>query len=535
MKKANVLCLIVSSVLSIGILAACTPDAPQLPPVQPDAATAPATVAEVPPVQGDAAIVDARPVGRGISIAIDSETPTIAPGRHGSLHGHWKNQLTHNGLFRHTEDLVEVPDLVSEWRAISDTLFEFTIHEGIIFHNGEEMTAEDVVASFEFQRQFPEGAAQRTAVQSGEVTGRYTFTLYTGVPNALLLAELTHHANFIFPQSLIESGNDFNENPIGSGPFVFHDWQFGNFLTFNRFDNYFDTDRTARIEYVQWRIIPEGASRTIGLETGEIDFVTHVPSPDIPRLQDNDNVTVNIIPGTRLFYMLFNHTLPQFQDVYVRQVIDMAIDRDAIVSAAFNGWGEPLIQQFPPDFWGTSAEGTRGFDPDGARALMAAHGIDPSTIGFEMIAIQEEQRRTAEIVQANLADIGITTTVSQIDLAAWFGQTNAATHEVALSTFTTTNLLQFLRSTVHSASIGAMNWSHFVSSEFDELIDHAMATIDEDERFALLYHISTRANEEVIWVPTIMDITARAHNVNLIQPELSSSGNNYLNMVYWAE
>lgn len=533
MKKKNVLCLSLVSALLLGALAACTPAPSQPGQGQPGTAAAPVADAGTSPGQGDAA--DARPVGRGVTVAIDSETPTVAPGRHGSLHGHWKNQLTHNGLFRHTEDLVEVPDLVSEWRAISDTLFEFTIHEGIMFHNGEEMTAEDVVASFEFQRQFPEGAAQRTAVQSGEVIDRYTFTLYTGVPNALLFAELTHHANFIFPQSLIDIGNDFNENPIGSGPFVFENWQFGNSLTFYRFDNYFDTDRTAKIEYVQWRVIPEGASRTIGLETGEIDFVTHVPSPDIPRLQDNPDITVNVIPGTRLFYMLFNHTLPQFQDAYVRRVIDMAVDREAIVSAAFNGWGEPLIQQFPPDFWGASAEGTRGFDPDGARTLLAERGIDPATLSFEMIAIQEEQRRTAEIVQANLADIGITTTVSQLDLAAWFGQTNAATHEIALSTFTTTSLLQFLRSTVHSASIGAMNWSHFVSSEFDELIDQAMATIDEDERFALLYHISTRANEEVIWVPTIMDITARAHNANLIQPELSSSGNNHFNLMYWAE
>ena len=509
----------------MGTLAACAP-APSGP-----AGTAPATGNEATPA-GEAGV---RSVGRGITVAIDSETPTLAPGRHGSLHGHWKNQLTHNGLFMFTEDLEVVPDLISDWRAISDVLFEFTLREGIMFHNGEEMTAEDVVASFEFQRQFPEGAAQRTAVQSAEATGRYTFTLYTGTPNALMLVELTHHANFIFPKSLTDIGNDFNDNPIGSGPFVFDEWQFGNFINFIRFDDYFDTERTARVEYVQWRVIPEGASRTIGLETGEIDFVTHVPSPDIPRLQENANVTVTVIPGTRLFYMLFNHTLPQFQDVYVRRVIDMAIDRDAIVYAAFNGWGEPLIQQFPPDFSGASAEGTRGFNPEGARALLAERGIDPATIGFEMIAIQEEQRRTAEIVQANLADIGIPTTVSQLDLAAWFSQTNAAMHEVALSTFTTTNLLQFLRSTVHSASIGAMNWSHFVSSEFDELIDQAMATIDYDERLALLYYISTRANEEVIWVPTIMDITARAHNVNLIQPELSSSGNNHFNMVYWVE
>ena len=525
MKKRSLLSLFLTLSLLMGALAACAPATQQ--PAAPGGGTAAGQ-----PAQNEG---EAAGVGRGVTIAIDSETPTLAPGRHGSVHGHWKNIMTHNGLFRIAYNLQPVPDIVSDWRAISDTLFEFALHEGIMFHNGEELTAEDVAASFEYMRNFPEGAAQRTAAQRVEAVDRYTFTIYTGTPNALLFTELAHQANFILPKSFIDAGNDFNQNPIGSGPFVFDDWQFGNSLTFNRFDDYFDAGRTAMVEYIHWRVIPEGASRTIALEIGEVDFVSHVAHPDIPRLQDSPDITVTAIPGTRMFYMLFNHTLPQFQNVYFRRAIDMAIDRDAIVQGAFDGFGVPNVQQFPPDFRGSSAVGIRGYNPEGAVALLAEHGIDPASAGFEMIAIGEQQRRRAEIIQANLAEIGIPTTVSQIDLAGWFDLTNAGMHEAALSTFTTNDLLTFLRSTVHTAAIGAMNWSHYSNPELDQLIDQAIMTIDVDARHALLYDISTRVNEEVIWIPTFMDLTIRAHNANLIQPELAGNGFNFLNMVYWVE
>jgi len=534
--KKRLLGLGLASVFAFGTLAACAPATePTPPPTQEAPAAATATPTTPAAVDTPAATDDGRPVGPGFIIAINQETPTMAPGRHGTVHGHWKNIMTHNGLFRVSEDLSPVPDLVKEWRAISDVLFEFTLHEGITFHNGDALTAYDVVESLEFMRQFPEGAGQRTAVIGGEVIDRYTFTLYTGDPNSLIFIELAHHANFILPLSLMEAGNDFNANPIGSGPFVFEDWRAGDSLTFTRFDNYFDEGRTARVEYIHWRVIPEGTSRTIALETGEVDYVAHVTPPDIPRLEANPDITVLTVPSIRIRYMLFNHTLPMFQDVYVRRVIDMAICRDSIVLAGFEGWGVPLWQQFPPDFPGASSEGVRGFDPEGAVALMAEQGINPADITFDMIAITEEQRRKAEVAQANLADIGIVATVSQIDLAGWLGQANAAQHGLAISSFTPTSLTGFLRSTLHSNAIGAQNWSFFDDAEFTALIDEAVATIDADANLALLYQITTIANENVLWIPTNMDVEMRAFDARLIQPEMASNGNMFLNMIYWAE
>jgi len=532
--KKHLLSLALACFLIVGTLAACVPAADSGVAMQETIDTTTPTDTSTAP-DSAAAANGGRTVGPGFTIAVNQETPTMAPGRHGTVHGHWKNIMTHNGLFRVSDDLSPVPDLVADWRALSDVLFEFTLHEGVYFHNGEELTAYDVIASLEFMRQFPEGAGQRTAVISGEVIDRYTFTLYTGEPNSLMLFELAHHANFILPSSLIETGNDFNDNPIGSGPFVFENWNFGDSLTFSRFDNYFDAERTARVEYIHWRIIPEGTSRTIALEAGEVEYVAHVAPPDIPRLEDNPNITVITVPSIRIHYMLFNHTLPMFQNVYVRRAIDMAIDRDSIVLAGFDGWGVPLWQQFPPDLPGASAEGIRGFDPEGARALLAEQGIDPASITFEMIAISEEQRRKAEVVQANLADIGIAATVSQIDLAGWLGQANAAQHDLAISTFTPTNLTGFLRSTLHTNAIGAQNWSFFDNQEFSDLIDQAVATIDVDANLALLYEITTRANEDVLWIPTNMAVEMRAFDSRLIQPEMGANGNMFVNMIHWAE
>jgi len=531
--------LVLVSAMAFGVLAACAPAAAPEAPAAPTApaATPAATPATQTPAPADvpAEADDARPVGPGFTIAVNQETPTMAPGRHGTVHGHWKNIMTHNGLFRISEDLSPIPDLVKEWRALSDVEFEFTLHEGVMFHNGEELTAYDVINSLEFMRQFPEGAGQRTSVRSGEVIDRYTFTLYTGEPNSLLIFELAHHANFILPTSLMDAGNDFNDNPIGSGPFVFENWNRGDSLTFSRFDSYFDEDRTARVEYIHWRLIPEGTGRTIALETGEVDYIVPVAPPDFARLDADPNVTVLQVPSIRIHYMLFNHTLPMFQDVYVRRVIDMAIDRDAIVLAGFDGWGVPLWQQFPPDLPGSSSDGIRGFDPEGARALMAEQGINPGDITFNMIAISEEQRRKAEVVQSNLADVGIAATVSQIDLAGWLGQANAAQHDIAISTFTPTSLIGFLRATLHTNAIGAQNWSFFDDAHFSALIDEAIATVDPAANEALLYQITTIANENVHWIPTNMAVEMRAFNRNLIQPEMAANGNMFFNMMYWAE
>jgi len=524
MNKKRILAILLTGVFLLGILAACTPAA--APAVENNAV--PGAVSQPPPPPAEA-------IERGVTLAITAETPSIAPARHTALIGHYKNVLTHNGIFRLSDTLAPVPDVIESWTPLSDTLFEFRLREGIMFHNGEEMTAEDVIASIYYVRTYPEGIANQGAVIGGEVIDRYTFTLDTGVPNAMMVFELAHQANFIMPKSLIDSGHDFTTSPIGSGPFVFDNWEFGNSINFTRFDDYFDAERTARIPYLNWRIIPEGASRTIALEAGEVDYLVDVPFPDIPRLEANPDITVRTAPGATYNYLLLNHERPQFVSADVRRAIDMALDKEAMVIAGFDGWGIPIWEQMPTMFPGASTEGINSFDPEGAAALLAELNIDPATLSFDMLVYDEEKRRMGEVVQANLADIGITATITQMDFAAWMNQTGTGDYDAAFARFTSSNILAFMRSCMHIDFLGGQNRSRMYNRPLSDLISQAVATIDEPARVAILEEASRMANEITVWVPTNMNVLVRAMNANLISPEIAANGFMFFNMVYWAE
>ncbi|MCL2564678.1 MAG: ABC transporter substrate-binding protein [Defluviitaleaceae bacterium] len=528
--------MVIAGTFLFGVLAACTPQAqptapdPAVPaqPAQQEPVATPGTAEpEQPPVQG---------LGRGVIVATQNETPAVAPARHTAVAGSFKNMLTHNGLFRVDHATLEpVPDLVESWRPLSDTVFEFTLREGIMFHNGEEMTAEDVVASIYYVRTFPYAAASHGSVVGADVVDRYTFTLDTGSPNAMLFFDLTLQGNFIMPAALINSGHDFTVEPVGSGPFVFDEWRHGDFLNFVAFDNYFDTERAARVESIHWRIIPEGSSRTIALEAGEVDFIVEVPFPDIPRMEANPDISVVMIPGTAHNFLLLNNDLEMFSNVYVRRAIHMALDKEAMALAGSDGFAIPTWANMPTVFAGSTLEGTRDFDPDGARALLAEHNIDPSTIRFEILASNEEGRRRGEVVQSNLADIGIEVTIAMIDLAGWLTVTASENYEAAFGSFTASNILTFFRSTSHIASIDGPNRSRMRNEELTALIDQAIATIDANERIAILEEASRMANEHVGFIPNHLSMVIRAFNSGLHVPETHATGALNLNMVYWVE
>jgi len=534
MKKGKVLGMVLTSVLLIGALTACQGPQQETPTPTTPETTAPATTPtptptpEPPPEPAD--------VSRGLTVATQADTPTVAPARHTSVVGGYMNALTHNGLFRIDHATLEpVPDLVASWQAVSDTVFEFTLHEGILFHNGEEMTAYDVVASMYYVRTLPYATASHGSVVDAEVVDRYTFLLDTGTPNAMLFFDLSLQGNFIMPAALIEAGHDFTAEPIGSGPFKFYDWRLGDSLMFTRFDEYFDTARAAYIDYVHWRIIPEGSSRTIALEAGEVDFIVEVATADIPRMQENPDITVELREGTAHNFLLLNNEHPPFDNVYVRRAIHMALDKESMTLAGLDGFAIPTWANMPTVFAGSSMEGTRSFDPDAARALLAEHNIDPTTISFEILASNDVARRMGEVVQANLGDIGMDVSIAMIDLAGWLTVTASPEYEAAFGSFTATNILTFFRSTSHINSINGPNRSRMQNQELTDLIDQAIATIDASERIAILEEASRLANEHVGFIPNYLSMVHRAFNSNLVVPEIHATGQLNFNMVYWAQ
>jgi len=530
--KKKLLGTMLMGALLIGALSACTPTEPQ-------GTTGTTTTGQETGQGGNVTTPPDTTDGfqRGITVVGSAEPNSVTPAHHGQLIAHFMNTMTHNGLFRVAEEgLAPVPDLVYEWTALSDTLFEMRLREGVMFHNGDILTAYDVAASLEYVRRYPYQRGNQAAVSSWEVVDEHTILIDTGVADVTFFNQLAHQGNFIFPKSLIEAGHDFAADPVGTGPFVFEEWRAGDFVHFTAFENYFDEERFPSVGYVHWRFVPEGSSRTIALETGEADYIIDVALPDLNRLRDSSNVTVMERPGATYSHMILNSTRAPFDNIHVRHAIDMAMDRESMLIASLDGIGYPLSASVPTFFPGASTAGTREFDPEGARALLAEHGLDPATLGFEMIASNEETRRRAEVVQANVAEIGIPATITMMDPTAALDTTlDESAWQASFQGQTATNMPIFMRSMFHSDTLPVGNRGRHNMPELDALIDEAFVTFDENARMAILEEISEITNEFAAQLGTNMNIVIRAFNADLRVPELAANGFMFKNMIYWAE
>ncbi len=217
-----------------------------------------------------------------LTVALTGEPPSLTTCDHDSLIAVYMNILTYNGLMRVDHETLDIlPDLAESYSVENETDWTFKLKQGVKFHNGDEMTAEDVVASIEWAKSFAASASYTANIKSIEAVDTYEVKIVTEGAYAGLLADLAYHFNFIVPKSLIEANNDFNANPVGTGPYVFKEWNYGDSLKFVANENYFDADRKASIPNLVFKIIPEGTSRTIALEAGEIDFIYELSTADV--------------------------------------------------------------------------------------------------------------------------------------------------------------------------------------------------------------------------------------------------------------
>jgi peptide/nickel transport system substrate-binding protein len=340
----------------------------------------------------------------------------------------------------------------------------------------------------------------------------------------------------VMPAALVEAGNDFETNVIGTGPFIFDHWRSGDSIHQYANPNFFNPDRAARVEYVTWRVIPEGSSRTIALEMGEGDFNVYVAPPDVARMHETPGVEMNMYPGTVHSKLLMNNDLDMFADYRVRRALSMAVDIEAVILVGMEGLRFPTYANVPTIFGGFDPyEGIHSFDPQGALELLAEAGVDPSDITFSMIASNDERRRMGEVVQANLAEIGIHVEVEMNDLATTLERTQQGDFETGFGGFSSSTFLGYVRGVLHSSQAvpGGSNRSNFQNAEMDHYIDLGLRTVDANARLPIYQEIARIANTYTPHIPMYMGTHLRAWNSDLVVPELCPTGALNLNMMFW--
>lgn len=480
---------------------------------------------------------DNSAVGDSITIGLNAEPGSLHPYDSEDFQVIYMNLLTNSTLFRcNPKTLEPEPYLVESYNMVNDSEWVFKIRDNIKFHNGEKMTSEDVKASLEFASTFDVIKHKTTFWKSVEIVDDLTFKITTDGPLAVTLYYLADtHANCIVPKSLIESGHDFYTDPIGSGPYKLVKWDHGEKISFVKFDDYWDVNNAPQITNLTYKFIPENAARTIALETGEVDLIFNVPGTDVEKLEMNNAITVEQTPSANVYALRVNNQKYPFNNELFRKALCAAINKKDTLTVAMNDLGVVTLGQISPIFQGYSEKNSIDYDPALAKQYLTESGINVSSLApFTCIisSSREAYARSAQVVQANLMELGITMDIQQMDYAQYKELIDETDYDIGIGAVASSSMLSNINGCWHSK--GAFNEANFYNDEIDALIENAMTETNGEERIAIITQVAERVNELCPTIPLFQSTLVTAYNSNLNGVTVAADfGQVYFNEVYW--
>lgn len=363
------------------------PEAPQTgePAEEQPTAEAPAET-EAPAAEGGGTIV----------IALAAAPVTLDPADHRNRESETVIRNMFDGLVTRDNTSGVHLQLAESMNWVDEQTLEITLRQGVMFHNGTEMTADDVV--FTFERIINENAIEypeaHTSPRKGliaplesiEKTGDYAVTMHFSGPWPPAMQLLVHQQ--IVPKAYIEEvgTQGFIENPVGTGPFRFVSAQPGyEQVVMERFDDYYGGSPelppvgVACAETVVFTVNPEASTRVSALLAGEVDIIAAVPQDLVPTLEANPNVQVATAAGTQPKWVELNVNQPPFDDVLVRQALNYAVDKELIIEQIYGGRAVALPGALSPyNNFANESLTPYPYDPDMALDLLSQAGWEDS-------------------------------------------------------------------------------------------------------------------------------------------------------------
>ena len=390
-------------------------------------------------------------------------------------------------LVKLSPEMTIEPSLATEWTQIDENTLEFKLHQGVKFHNGEEMKASDV--KFTFERHInPETAAPAAFMLSTlsevQVVDDYTVRFITKEPCASLLYNLTHvDMGILSEKAVTEAGDNYANQPIGTGPYKFVSWKKNQEIRLVRNDEYFG--EKAKVENLVIRIIPEGATMMAELQTGGIDIALNVGTQFVPMFQPGTGLKLEQFNTFTIKYLSFDHRVEPFNDVRVRQAINYATNKEAIVKVAYSNSAEPLSGPLPKNINGFN-ETLVPYEYNVAKAkeLMAEAGYADGLTQTLYISDKEIDTKLATVLQAQLKEIGINVDIQVIEWGTYLQKTAEGLPLFIMGwTTVTADADNGLYANFHSSAWGSQgNRSFYKNEQVDALLDGGRAEFDQEAR-----------------------------------------------------
>ncbi|WKA55074.1 ABC transporter substrate-binding protein [Planococcus shixiaomingii] len=440
-------------------------------------------------------------------------------------------RVTHNifeTLLEYDENLELQPKLATEYSSSEDGLtWNFKLREGVKFHDGADFNAEAVVFNFErwmdpenpyHKGDFPYypflyggfKGDENHLIEHVKATGEHELEIKLKRKTAPFLSYLAISMFGIASPAAIEQyEGDVNEHPVGTGPFMFEEWNRNSTITLAKNPDYWIEERPY-LDKVIFQVIPENAARLNALQTGEIDVLDGMNATDTNVVEETQGLELLKRPSFNIGYMAFNTEKKPFDDPKVRQAINMAINKEEIVNAFYNGLAETATSPLPPSLWGyDDTLDPYEYNVEEAKKLLAEAGYEN---GFETELYtmsnprpyMPEPVKIAEAIQSDLAEVGITAEIISSEWATYLDDTKQGKHSMAMYGWTgvMADPDNFLYPNLSKTNTEkpAQNIAFYKSDEFTSLITEARETIDQDKRIELYKQAQQLFQKDAPWV-----------------------------------
>lgn len=474
-----------------------------------------------------------------MTVACYGAVQSMFPGNDSKLPGAQLHVNLYDTLVTMDKDGTILPLLAESWEQLSDTTYRFHIRKGVKFHNGDELKASDVAFSLTTLKETP-GAKSNAAQFDPDnfvVEDDYTVVLATTEPFAPFLAILCHATMGIFEQSFYEehsAAGDLDMVENGTGPFKLAEWNEGENIVVERFDDYFQGP--AKLRTINFRYIPEISTRLMELEAGGVDLIQEVSGTIMEDVESNPDLKLWTCSGVNTSYLALN--FDKISDTTLREVIAHSIDPELLCSVCLLGAAEPLHNYLPDTVPGAYETGGYKYDPELSKQLLAQAGY-PNGYELELSFYSSaDNRRMGEFLQNMMAESGITVKLNEMDSSAYTPMLNAREQTAAI--LTTVCTLRDPHQTLgklYSNLVGpGGNRVNYVDENLDKMLDEAAAERDHDTRMQMYADIQQYLYDRVVYIPlynmkVMTATTAKIRGFDLVLPTNYQKYNN----VYFVE
>jgi len=470
----------------------------------------------------------AQPV---LSIAMSSEPTTVDP--------HFFNAAPNNNVAAHVfEALVRFdsdarlePALAESWRLIDDLTWEFRLRRGVRFHDGTELTADDVIWSLERPAAIKGSPGPFTLytrqIVAREAVDRYTVRVRTAAPYPLMLNDLSSVFIISRAASRNASAADFasGKAAVGTGPFRLVSFRSGERIELARNDAYWGPKPAW--SNVTFRFIPSDPVRIAALRAGAVDAIEHVPSASIAELRKDTRFRTFAKVSHRVIYFTLDQSRDPspfvtdkagkplaknpLKDLRVRQALSRAIHRQAIADVVMEGLGVPTANLVPSPMFGHNPSlAVEPYDPEGARRLLAQAGY-PDGFGLTLHGPNNRYVNDEQILQAvaqMLVRAGLQVRVEALPFATFFPRANARKEfSMALAgwgsqTGEVSSPLRSIVATINAdKGMGTVNFGMYSNPKLDRMLEEGLRTVDDASREKLLRDAVAVAVSDVALIP----------------------------------